>query len=234
LAAGIFVGFGGVLSASVGFDMGGPMPWLPGQGLARCLTGAFGFPLTILLISITGNGSWTSDALMSSIACFKGCASWKSVLRTYFFSYIGCFVGQFLVALLTVFGKAPAIMPCIAIAQHKLELTMLQTFCRAIGGGCMICMAIFMSKISKTMSGKVLGIWFPVSTYVIADFEHCLASMYFLSVAGLKGEGGTLKQILALLVPSTFGNLLGGALLVGVGIANIPRNMQTRDECPVE
>lgn len=61
--AGIFVGFGGILTASVGYDAGSP-PWAAGNGFIRFMSGAIGFPLTILLISMTGCGAWTADALL--------------------------------------------------------------------------------------------------------------------------------------------------------------------------
>ena len=56
LAAGIFVGFGGILTASVGYDMGA-MPWETGQGLTRLIAGTIGFPMSFFLINLTGNGT---------------------------------------------------------------------------------------------------------------------------------------------------------------------------------
>ena len=68
LAAGVFVGFGGILTTSVGFDMGSSPPWMAGNGLARFLSGAVGFPLSILLITMSNNGAWTGDALLAAMA----------------------------------------------------------------------------------------------------------------------------------------------------------------------
>jgi hypothetical protein len=41
-------------------------PWLAGNGVASFLSGAIGFPLSILLISCTGCGAWTGDMLLES------------------------------------------------------------------------------------------------------------------------------------------------------------------------
>ena len=68
LAAGVFVGFGGILTTSVGFDMGSSPPWMAGNGLARFMSGAVGFPLTILLVTMSNNGAWTGDALLAAMA----------------------------------------------------------------------------------------------------------------------------------------------------------------------
>lgn len=70
LASGTFVGIGGVLTASVGFDMG-QAPWLPGNGFPRFMSGAIGFPLTILLVAVTGQGAWTGDISLVTRAFFK-------------------------------------------------------------------------------------------------------------------------------------------------------------------
>lgn len=76
------------------------------------------------------------------------------------------------------------------------------------------------------MTGKAIGIWFPISTYVICDFEHVLASMFFLTCAKFNGAPITIRQILGFLVPSTLGNMFGGALLVGLGLFSIPKKIK--------
>jgi formate/nitrite transporter FocA (FNT family) len=214
----------------VGFDMGGAagVPWLAGNGFARFLSGAVGFPLSILLISCTGCGAWTGDMLLVSRALFSKSkrTDLKAVLRFATMTWLGCLVGAVSMAALATLALLPAVSPCIAIAEHKLSYNFLQTFLRATAGGCLICLAIFISKLNRDMMGKAVGIWFPISTYVICDFEHVLASMFFLSCAKFNGASITYKQILGFLVPSTLGNLAGGALLIGFGLFSIPKKIK--------
>ena len=80
LFAGLFIGLGGTLTASCGFDAG-PMPWMPGAGLQRFFSGAIGFPLSILLIYATGSGSWTGDMLLASRAFFSAKNKQRENLR---------------------------------------------------------------------------------------------------------------------------------------------------------
>ena len=49
--------------------------------------------------------------------------------------------------------------------------------------------------------------------------------MFFLVCAKLNGADFSLLDLVKTIVPSTLGNLLGGALLVGVGLANVPRKL---------
>lgn len=227
-AAGIFVGFGGILTSSVGFDMGTSKPWEPGQGLSRFLSGAVGFPLSILLVSITGNGAWTGDALLVAVSYLKKRINMRAVFRFLVTTYLGCLAGTIVVAALATAGALPCIQPCIAITEHKLCFTFMQTFARGIGGGSLICLAIFLSKCSRMMTGKLVGIWFPISAYVICDFEHCLASMFFLATSFLNGGHKDLGQLLKFLLPSTLGNVVGGAILVGVGMSSIPKDKRVK------
>jgi formate/nitrite transporter len=221
LVAGIFVGLGGILTASVGFDMK-VLPWLPGNGLQRFFSGAVGFPLTILLVSMTGCGAWTGDMLLVARSFYGKKSTALSVLRMALISWLGCFVGAVLMAALATGAALPACSPCIAIAAHKLEMNFLQTFLRAVGAGTLICLAVFLSKLSRDFTGKLVGIWFPISTYVICDFEHVLASMFFLSCAKMNGANISIMQMINFFVPATLGNMCGGALLVA-SLASIPR-----------
>ena len=83
-----------------------------------------------------------------------------------------------------------------------------------------------MSKLNRDMVGKLIGIWFPISTYVICDFEHVLASMFFLSTGKLNGGKFSILDIAKFLVPSTLGNLIGGGLCVGLGLFSIPKKLK--------
>ena len=69
---------------------------------------------------------------------------------------------------------------------------------------------------------QALSIWFPISTYVICDFEHCLATMFFLVTAKLNGADFDLIDFLKTILPGTLGNLVGGAIAVGIGLSHIP------------
>lgn len=107
-------------------------PWLAGNGVARLLSGAIGFPLSILLISCTGCGAWTGDMLLVSRALFS--KTKRTDLRAFsrfgLITWLGCFAGTVATAALCTGAMLPACGPCIAIAQHKLSYTFFQTFLR--------------------------------------------------------------------------------------------------------
>jgi len=176
LTAGIFIGLGGILTVSVGFDMAGGMPWMPGAGLARFMSGAIGFPLTIVLATVTGNGAWTVDALLITLAYSNRRCSMQSVIRVLLITYFSLFLGAYLMGVFASLAALPALTPCKHFAEHKVHLTFLQLVLRGIGAGCLINLAVVLAKASRSLTGKVIGIWMCISTYVICDFEHSLVS----------------------------------------------------------
>ena len=88
----------------------------------------------------------------------------------------------------------------------------------------LVCIAVWMASAAKSVPGKILAVFFPIMTFVVAGFEHSVANMYYLTAGlltaaqtGAAAEGLTWGRALACnLLPVTLGNLVGGVLLVGV------------------
>ena len=56
--------------------------------------------------------------------------------------------------------------------------------------------------------GKYLSLFFGVMVFILCGFEHCVANMYYFSIAGM-WSGKTLLYVLIM----TLGNAVGGVLL---------------------
>jgi hypothetical protein len=85
---------------------------------------------------------------------------------------------------------------------------------------------------ARSVTDKILAIVFPITAFVASGFEHSVANMYFIpygmmlrgqpdvvAAAGLSAEKlGSLTTggFLGNLIPVTIGNLIGGAIMVGV------------------
>lgn len=80
----------------------------------------------------------------------------------------------------------------------------------------LVCLAVIMASSARTLTGKILGIYFPIMTFVTCNFEHSIANMYFLP-AGLLAAGqfgSRFWEMFANLIPVTLGNIIGGLTLV--------------------
>ena len=93
------------------------------------------------------------------------------------------------------------------------------TTLKDIGCHWMVCMAVFLSGQAQDMSGKYLGIWFPISTFVMIGFEHIPANFYLLWI-GLMAPGETDVTFVDVLwknwIPVTLGNFIAGAFCVAL------------------
>jgi formate/nitrite transporter FocA (FNT family) len=69
---------------------------------------------------------------------------------------------------------------------------------------------------ARTITGKILGVFFPISVFVLSGFEHSIANMYFLP-AGLLARGELLTAFHTMfynLIPVTVGNVIGGLAVI--------------------
>ncbi len=90
-----------------------------------------------------------------------------------------------------------------------------------------------MAVSAKDISGKVWGIFFPIMAFVTSGFEHCVANMYFIPAGiyakhfpkAVEASGLSPEQLEKLnwgsmwsqnLISVTLGNVVGGAVFVGV------------------
>ena len=97
----------------------------------------------------------------------------------------------------------------------------------------LVCLAVWLAMGARTTTDKVLAIVFPITAFVAAGFEHCVANMYFIPFAWLIKTlgpaelwvklGTTAADYAALtpagfvsnVIPATIGNIIGGGVLVG-------------------
>ena len=73
---------------------------------------------------------------------------------------------------------------------------------------------------------KILAIFPPIALFVVSGYEHCVANMYFIPAAiftsmeyGLDaGSVNWGSMVVNNLIPVTIGNIIGGALIIGVAL----------------
>ncbi|BAF60832.1 formate/nitrite family of transporters [Pelotomaculum thermopropionicum SI] len=172
-----------------------------GAGIGKLIGGAV-FPVGLIATVLTGMELFTGDAMLGPLAAFFGKTSWGSVLRNWFFVYIGNLIGSLAYAYLMVMGPFTqgnfATAEPNAFALNAVSIAVGKTLAyKSVGGiglwscflngiGCnfLVNLAILLGITAKDFIGKFFGIWFPIMTFVATGFEHCVANMYFLP-AGL-------------------------------------------------
>jgi formate/nitrite transporter FocA (FNT family) len=100
------------------------------------------------------------------------------------------------------------------------------------GQRALVCLAVWLAAAERSVIDKVAAIVFPISAFVAAGFEHSIANMFFIPMGlALRGKAEVVEAArlpsaeLSTLdgaglinnpVAATIGNVIGGALLVGL------------------
>ena len=78
-----------------------------------------------------------------------------------------------------------------------------------------MCLAVWMSLAAKSVSGKILAIFFPIMAFVAMGFDHVIANMFFIPAAIWAGvpDIGWGDALLNWLMAG-LGNLVGAVVFV--------------------
>ncbi len=230
ILAGAYIGFGGLLSTTVTFDMGG----IFGTGFTKLVGGAV-FSVGLMLVVIAGAELFTGNNLMVSSALARE-ITYGTMTKRWILVYITNFVGSIVLALLFVgsglykTGGGELGAAAVRIAYAKVSLGFVEALIRAIGCNWLVCLAVWMALAARQTIGKIFAIFFPIMAFVAIGFEHCVANMYFVPTGiflrnwiGIPSPEGIDPGILTWgsflfrnLLPVTIGNLIGGGVFVGM------------------
>ncbi|MCR5145308.1 MAG: formate/nitrite transporter family protein [Lachnospiraceae bacterium] len=241
MMAGAFIAIGAVASSTAAFS-------ISNEGLARVVSGCI-FPIGLILITFIGGELFTGNCLASMGAMNKK-FGWKKMMRALCIVWISNFIGAVVICVLTYYSGNMDISDgalgayVIKVALHKSTLSFAEGVTSGILCNVLVCTAILLAGASKDVVGKICGIFFPIATFVIGGFEHCVANMYYIP-AGMMAAGNpeyaakaselygiTADQLSNLntmnmfsnLLPVTIGNVIGGVLFVGLPCYYVYRN----------
>jgi formate/nitrite transporter len=216
ILAGMYVAFGASVATAV--LSGGTLD----AGLAKFLAGSV-FSVGLMLVLIPGSELFTGNILMAIGIVYQR-HSLTRVLRNWSVVYLGNFLGSIVIAwimfhsgLLEHSGSLTAAgVAAVRITEAKMQLGFVEALCRGVLCNMLVCLAVIMCISSKTVTGKIFGIYFPIMAFVASGFEHSIANMYFLP-AGLMIQGEFISKFPAMfnnLIPVTVGNVIGGLLII--------------------
>ncbi len=217
--AGAYVAFGGLLAIIVGG--GSPGLAVENPGITKFLFGA-AFPLGLILVVILGAELFTGNNAYFMPNLLNKKQSIGVVLKNWGLVYVGNFIGAIFVAyvithLTHIVSGAPYMDSVQQVAVSKTSHTFLVTFLKGIGANWLVCLAVWQGMAAKDTTGKIFAIWLPVMAFVTMGFEHSIANMYFIPLAIFEGVDITWTTFLVKnLIPATLGNIVGGAVFVGM------------------
>ncbi len=227
--AGAFISLGAIFATVM---LTGAKDGLP-YGVGRLLAG-LAFCLGLILVVVGGAELFTGNNLIV-MAWANGKVSTRGLLRNWLIVYTGNFVGSIATALIMFFcrqytfsGGAVGVT-ALNIAAFKSSLGFVEALALGIMCNALVCMAVWLTYSAHSTTDKIVAIVFPITAFVAAGFEHCVANMYFIPLGlfikdfdpafmtqmGLDLPNLTWGNFLVNnLLPVTIGNVIGGVVMV--------------------
>ena len=203
------------------------------------LIGGVTFSLGLILVIVAGAELFTgNNLLMMGLA--SGAVTYKQVLKNWSVSYLGNFIGSISVVFLMYFTNLWKMKEnllgasSVIIATSKVNLTFVEGLTRGILCNALVCLAVWLCFSARSVMGKIAAIIFPITAFVASGFEHSIANMYFIPMGILlKNNQSVLNAVLKIkpdinlsnlnifgflgnLLSVTIGNIIGGAIMVGI------------------
>jgi formate transporter len=233
--AGAFIALGCIFFTVSQTTGGVAIPW----GVSRVI-GGIAFSLGLVLVIVGGAELFTGNNLIIMAWASRKLSTWR-VARNWGIVYIGNLCGAVATALFVFWGlhynmdNGGVGLTALNIGLSKVNLGFTQALILGILCNAMVCMAVWLTYSARTVMGRIMAIIFPITGFVAAGFEHCVANMYFIPYAILVKVGapdtfwqsiGTTAAsydslnwgsfIVHNLIPVTIGNMIGGVFFVAL------------------
>lgn len=241
LYAGVFIGLAFVFYLTVTTGAAAA-PW----GLVR-LMGALAFSVGLILVVLLNMELFTGTVL-SAIPWTEGHIGAAGLVKAWGTVFAGNAVGALLlVAMVSLAGLWQLDgglwgIHAINSALHKLHHGWWQAFFLGVLCNLLVCLGVWLTFLTKAPGTKALLLVLPVALFVSSGFEHSIANLFLLPLGavfaaiipepqllahGLDSQAlaalAPVNLIVANLIPVTLGNIVGGALLVGLGLFRLER-----------
>jgi nitrite transporter NirC len=214
--AGAYVGLGIALI----FALGAPLSKAGSPLLKPVMGASFGVALTLVIFC--GSELFTGNTMSLMIGALTRKSSWRQLGAVWGLSYAGNLLGglglAWLLAQSGVFGADPARSFVESTAAAKMHLDFGTAFVRGILANWLVCLAVWGAGRTKSDTAKLMIIFWCLFAFIGAGFEHSVANMTLLALALFQPHADALSWLgyVQNLVPVTLGNIVGGALFVGV------------------
>jgi formate transporter len=193
--------------------------------------GGMAFSLGLVIVLVGGAELFTGNNLIV-MAWASGDVSTKEMLRNWVVVYFGNLIGALGLVVLVFLSHHLGMnggrigLSVLSTAAAKIQPDAVTLFFKGVLCNLLVCLAVWLAYAGRSVTDKIVAAIFPVSAFIAAGFEHCVANMYFLPLAWLMTQTGnvppgfdasviTMAGIVHNLVPVTLGNIVGGAGLVG-------------------
>lgn len=212
--AGAYVGIAVVLLVSVSAPM-----YLAESPMTKLVQGSvFGIALTLVVFAGADLFTGTNMTMLQGLR--QRTVTFADVGKVWGLSLLGNLLGALGFAGLVHAGgtmtHAPGEKLVASMVQAKGLATGPQLFARAVLCNALVCLAMWMAARAQGDAAKLIVLWWALLAFVASGFEHSIANMTTFGLAMFQGHA-TFGDLMANLVWTVPGNIVGGGLIIGLG-----------------
>ena len=221
--------------------------------------GSLLFPFGFASIVLFGMELVTGNFALLPMATWAGKCSWKATFRNWTWVWIGNFIGTLVVAIIMAISLTSGSMDASAenvgppiwdlVAQKIVALNQINVvkkyealgsmgfflaFLRGVVANWLVCLGVTMALVSKSVPGKLLACWLPITAFQTMGMEHIVVNQFLHTAGPILGSGVPFyKVIFWNFLPVTLGNIVGGMVFIGMLFYSTHRT-KISDVLPVE
>jgi len=204
--------------------------------------GSLLFPFGFASIVLFGMELVTGNFALLPMATWAGKCSWKATFRNWTWVWIGNFIGTLVVAIIMAISLTSGSMDASAenvgppiwdlVAQKIVALNQINVvkkyealgsmgfflaFLRGVVANWLVCLGVTMALVSKSVPGKLLACWLPITAFQTMGMEHIVVNQFLHTAGPILGSGVPFyKVIFWNFLPVTLGNVVGGMVFIGM------------------
>ena len=204
--------------------------------------GSLLFPYGFASIVLFGMELVTGNFALLPMATWAGKCSWSSTFRNWVWVWIGNFIGTLVVAIIMGISLTSGSLDAAAenvgppiwdlVAQKIVALNQINVvkkyealgsmgfflaFLRGVVANWLVCLGVTMALVSKSVPGKILACWLPITAFQSLGMEHIVVNQFLHTAGPILGSGVPFyKVIFWNFLPVTLGNIVGGMVFIGM------------------
>ena len=204
--------------------------------------GSLLFPFGFASIVLFGMELVTGNFALLPMATWAGKCSWSATFRNWTWVGIGNFIGTLVVAIIMAISLTSGSMDASAenvgppiwdlVAQKIVALNQINVvkkyealgsmgfflaFLRGVVANWLVCLGVTMALVSKSVPGKLLACWLPITAFQTMGMEHIVVNQFLHTAGPILGSGVPFyKVIFWNFLPVTLGNIVGGMVFIGM------------------
>ena len=218
--AGSFITFGAMLSVALTTEV-------EPVGLSRLLLG-LGFAAGFVVVILSGSVLFTEiNVILPEMFLSRRREVGRRFWSFWVIAYVGNVAGALVVGSMMngahLLGRLQEerLFELLEEKMQYMELGIEGWFIvllSAILGNWLVGMAAFLATAARTVSGKILGLLFPIITFVAIGVQHAPANIAYFSIGLIRGGSGMGwgDAIWWNIVPASLGNMIGAATFVAL------------------